>query len=271
MIAMREEDINALRSAVAALEHPSLAARLSNLAGKPIELMRQALPAQASEAIAGAAAKGLNAALRVALRTMHGQAGGDSPLLHRSLATMSGAVGGGFGVVALPLELPVSTIIMLRSIMQIARSHGEQIEDPETALSCLQVFALGARAGESDVPGNGYLAVRATLAQTLTQAARFIAERGIVAEGAPVIVRFISQVASRFGLVVTQKLAAQTLPFIGALGGAAVNYAFIAHFQEMAQAHFTVRRLERAYGKELVQTQYKCIRDELAGASKFAA
>jgi hypothetical protein len=165
----------------------------------------------------------------------------------------------------------VSTIIMLRSIMQIARSHGEQIEDPETALSCLQVFALGARAGESDVPGNGYLAVRATLAQTLTQAARFIAERGIVAEGAPVIVRFISQVASRFGLVVTQKLAAQTLPFIGALGGAAVNYAFIAHFQEMAQAHFTVRRLERAYGKELVQTQYKCIRDELAGASKFAA
>jgi hypothetical protein len=271
MIAMREEDISALRSAVAALEHPSLAARLSNLAGKPIELMRQALPAQASEAIAGAAAKGLNAALRVALRTMHGPAGGDSPLLHRSLATVTGAVGGGFGVVALPLELPVSTIIMLRSIMQIARSHGEQIEDPETALSCLQVFALGAHAGESDVLGNGYLAVRATLAQTLTQAARFIAERGIVAEGAPVIVRFISQVASRFGLVVTQKLAAQSLPFIGALGGAAVNYAFITHFQEMAQAHFTVRRLERAYGKELVQTQYERIRDGLTAASKFAA
>ena len=173
--------------------------------------------------------------------------------------------------VALPLELPLSTIIMLRSVMQIARSQGEEIENPETALSCLQVFALGARTGEGDVLGNGYFAVRATLAKTLTEAGRFIAERGIVAEGAPVIVRFISQIASRFGMVVTQKLAAQTLPLIGALGGAAVNYTFITHFQKIAQAHFTVRRLERICGKELVRTQYERIRDELVGEREFAA
>ena len=47
----------------------------------------------------------------------------------------------------------------------------------------------------------------------------------------------------------TQKVAAQTLPVVGALGGAAVNYAFIEHFQEVARGHFTVRRLERVYGK----------------------
>jgi hypothetical protein len=58
---------------------------------------------------------------------------------------------------------------------------------------------------------------------TLIKAARFIAERGGVAEGAPVLVRLIAQIASRFGVVVTQKLAAQAVPFIGALGGAAVN------------------------------------------------
>jgi EcsC protein family len=29
------------------------------------------------------------------------------------------------------------------------------------------------------------------------------------------------------------------VPIIGALGGAAVNYAFIDHFQEIARAHFT--------------------------------
>jgi hypothetical protein len=231
---MQEEDLKALRNAVEALEHPGLAARLSNLVGKPIELIRQALPAGASEAIAAATTKGLNAALTVAVRTMQTHSG--SPLLHKSLAAVSGAIGGGFGLIALPLELPVSTIIMLRSIMQIARSQGEQIENPETALSCLQVFALGARTGEGDVLGNGYFAVRATLAKALTEVGRFIAERGIVAEGAPVIVRFISQIASRFGVVVTQKLAAQTLPLVGALGGAAVNYAFITHFQEIAQA-----------------------------------
>jgi hypothetical protein len=262
---MQAEDRDALHWAVETLEHPGLAARLGNLLGKPIELFRQALPAGASEVIAGAATKGLNAAMTVALRTMRGQATSGSPLLHRSLAAVSGAVGGGLGLAALAVELPVSTVIMLRSIMAIARDHGEDIDNPETAFASLQVFALGARAGEGGDPlGNGYFTVRGALAKSLTEAARFIAERGIVAEGAPALVRFISQIASRFGLVVTQKVAAQTLPLIGALGGAAVNYAFTTHFQEIAQAHFTVRRLERRYGSQLVRTEYERMREDLA-------
>jgi hypothetical protein len=82
-------------------------------------------------------------------------------------------------------------------------------------------------------------------------------ERGVIEEGAPVLVRFIALVASRFGAVVTQKVAAQTLPVVGARGGAAVNYAFIEHFQEVARGHFTVRRLERVYGKNVVRTEYE--------------
>lgn len=101
--------------------------------------------------------------------------------------------------------------------------------------------------------------MRGMLAKTVTEAARFIAERGVIKEGAPVLLRFVTQVASRFGVVVTQKVAAQALPVIGALGGAAVNYAFIEHFQDVARGHFTVRRLERTYGKELVRTQYERI------------
>jgi hypothetical protein len=95
------------------------------------------------------------------------------------------------------------------------------------------------------------------LAKTITEATRFIAERGLVEEGAPILVRLISQVASRFGAVVTQKVAAQAVPVVGALGGGAVNYVFIEHFQAMAQGHFTVRRLERRYGKDLVQAEYE--------------
>src|SRR5580692_4234495 len=67
----------------------------------------------------------------------------------------------------------------------------------------------------------------------------------------------LTQVTSRFGVVVTQKVAAQTVPVVGALGGAAVNYAFIEHFQEVARGHFTVRRLERVYGKDVVRTEYE--------------
>ena len=254
---MTESDLAALRSAVAALEHPGLAARLTNMVGKPIELIGYALPASASQAITAATTKALEMALEVALRSMHQAPRAGSQRLHKALAVASGAAGGAFGLATLPIELPLSTIIMLRSIAEIARSEGEDLSDPEAALSCVQVFALGGRPGSADASESGYFAVRGMLAKSVTQAARFVVERGAVEEGGPVLVRFITQVASRFGLVVTQKLAAQAIPLVGALGGASVNYAFIQHFQEVARGHFTVRRLERAYGKEAVRKAYE--------------
>jgi hypothetical protein len=122
---MTPEDVAALRRAVQSLEHPGLAARLANMVGKPIELIGNALPASARQAIATATSKALQAALKMALRTMPRTDHAGSGLLHKALATASGAAGGAFGLATLPVELPVSTIIMLRSIAEIARSHGE--------------------------------------------------------------------------------------------------------------------------------------------------
>src|SRR5712671_3481980 len=235
---MTDQDLEAIRTAVGLLENASLAARLTDILGKPIELIGAALPAGASKVIADATTKGLNAALKVALRTMENRPEAASSLLHKALATASGAIGGSLGLVTAPVELPISTIIMLRSIADIARSEGENLADPDAALACVQVFALGAGTASLDA-----------------------AESGIVQEGAPILVRFIAQVAARFGVVVTQKLAAQSLPIVGALGGAAVNYAFLDHFQGVARGHFAVRRLERAYGKEVVRAQYERVRD----------
>ena len=257
---MTEEDLGALRAAVATLEHQGLAARLGEIAGKPIELLGRALPEVASKGIAAATTKALNAALAVALRTMHNEPQAASRLLHTALASASGAVGGGFGIAALPIELPISTIIMLRSIGDVARSEGEDLADPETAIACLQVFALGGRDDEANAAESGYFAVRGILAKSVAEATRYIAERGVVTEGAPVLVRFIAQIASRFGVVVTQKVAVQAVPLIGALGGAAVNYAFIDYFQEVARAHFTIRRLERRYGVNAVRGAYERFR-----------
>jgi hypothetical protein len=254
---MTESDLAALQRAVAALEHPSLAARLTNIIGKPIELVGSALPASTAQVITAATSKALEIALQAALRTMQNAPIPLSPRFHKILATASGAAGGAFGLAMLPVELPVSTVIMLRSIAEIARSEGEDLSDPEAALSCMQVFALGGRPGSAEAAESGYFAVRGILAKSVSQAARFIVERGAVEESAPILVRFIAQIASRFGVVVTQKLAAQAVPLIGGLGGAAVNYAFIEHFQDVARAHFTVRRLERIYGRDVVQKQYE--------------
>jgi hypothetical protein len=54
---------------VKSLEHASLAARLTNLVGKPVELIGYAMPSFASKAIA-ATSRGLEVALKVALRTL---------------------------------------------------------------------------------------------------------------------------------------------------------------------------------------------------------
>jgi EcsC protein family len=149
------KDQEALRNAVKALERPSLADRLTNIVGKPVELIGYALPSFASKAIASATSKGLEAAIKVALRTLPPSPGTGSQFLHRALATASGAAGGTFGLAALPVELPVSTVIMLRSIAEIALSEGEDLSKPEAALSCVEVFALGGRSGTADASESG--------------------------------------------------------------------------------------------------------------------
>ena len=276
---LSEEDRAALRRAVRTLERPSLASRLAAVAGAPLDLIGRALPAPVTSVVARSADGAMRAALRVALATLPdkyvrtpetavevvsadrvnrlGRLLGTSDARHKAAAALSGAVGGAFGFSTLPVELPVSTTLMLRSIAEIAREEGEDVARPEGALACLQVFALGGREGaDTAVAESGYFAVRAALAKTMAEAARYAAHRSLLDSSAPALVRFTAQIAARFGLVVSQKVAAQAVPVVGALGGAVVNTAFMNHFQAMARAHFTVRRLERAYGKGTVRAAY---------------
>ena len=123
---------------------------------------------------------------------------------------------------------------------------------------------MAERHAGDDAADSAYFAVRSFLAKSTAEAARYIAERSVVEEGAPHLVRFLTQIAARFGVVVSHKFAAQAVPVIGAFGGAVVNYAFIDHFQTVARGHFTVRRLERVYGKEAVRAEYDRIRDTLS-------
>ncbi len=272
MEVMAEADRVLLRQAVKYLEHRSLATRLSVLLGRKMSLIGKLLPAHFAEIVDKAAERAIQMGLAAAVRSLNTEAAHDRRLWHKTAATLSGAAGGAFGLASLPVELPISTLLMLRSIAAIARAEGEDLTAPETAFACLQVFALG---GQDIEPGrsaeargfteSGYFAVRAVLAQSVSEAARFVVERGVAEESAPVILRLVSQIATCFGLVVSQKIAAQAVPIIGAAGGAAINYAFIDHFQILARGHFTVRRLERIYGPALVRAEYDALLRETAG------
>jgi len=179
--------------------------------------------------------------------------------LHKLAVATSGGIGGFFGLPALAIELPISTTIMLRSIADIARSEAETINTIDSKMACIEVFALGGPNMNDDASESGYFAVRAALAQSVTKAAEYIAEKGLAEESAPAFVRLIIQVAERFSIQVSEKAAAQAVPAIGAAGGAIVNTLFIDHFQDMARGHFIVRRLERKYGKEIVEETYRSV------------
>jgi hypothetical protein len=258
---MEAEHLQELREAKRVLENPSMAARLTGLLGKPIEAGMRMLPDKAQEKINKAVQLSLSKSLDFLIKSFSGRKGltkAKARSMEHKLAVMtSGATGGFFGLWGLSVELPVSTMIMLRTIMDIARSEGEDIALPESRLACLEVFALGGNAHADDAAETGYYAVRLALASSLAEAAKFIAQRGIAEEGAPVLVRLMAQISSRFGIVVSEKVAAQAVPIIGAVSGAAINTIFIDHFQKMAKGHFTVRRLEKIYGKENVQKAYE--------------
>jgi hypothetical protein len=250
------EDAAALARAVDQLEHKSFATRLSNALGHEIERVGRMVPPNISNIVDRAGESAMRMAFNTALRTLKPRGSTDQRTAHKAVATLSGTVGGAFGLAALPVELPFSTMVMLRSIAAIARSSGEDLSQPEAALACLQVFALGTGKENQLALQSSYFSVRSVLAKSVSEAARFMVKRGLADEGAPVIVRLISQIATRFGVVVSQKVAAQAVPVIGAAGGAAVNYAFINHFQSIAEGHFTVRRLERIYGPQIVRAEY---------------
>ncbi len=136
------------------------------------------------------------------------------------------------------------------------------------AQDCVAVFALGGPGRGDDASETGYYATRAMLNEVLKQTAAALTKsaaagagpQGVSAVSATKagvwLAKMIEAVASRFGVVVTHKFAAQLVPVIGAASGAAVNALFIRHYQDMARGHFTIRRLEQVYGSEAVHAAY---------------
>lgn len=256
---MSPADHAALIDAVRRLEQVGPALRLSRMVGRKLNFAKDFAPERVSRIIDNAAMAAMRAALRAAIGSLAGRPMRNRNRAHQFMAAASGAAGGALGLVSLPIELPLTTTVMLRSIADIARAEGENLDNPEAALACLEVFALDGRDISANVTESGYFAVRTLLARSVTEAARYIAGRSLVDETAPAMIRLLAQLATRFGFVVSQKMLAQATPALGALGGAAINFAFIDHFQSLAKGHFTVRRLERIYGAPFVREEYQRI------------
>jgi hypothetical protein len=267
MTPLSAQDMADLKAAHDLLETPSITSKIANAVGQPIEYGMERLPKNFKEKLSAMVQTALEKAADAALWSMDKNAKAERPsnFFHKAMAATSGAIGGVFGFAALAVELPVTTTLMLRSIADIARSEGFDLNDPQTQKACLEVFALGGPVDKDDSVDSAYYAARAFMAevthltgQELAKAATQAGLRGITpGQTASVLGKLIEYIASRFGIVITQKMAAQAVPIIGAATGATINTLFMDFYQDMAKGHFIVKRLEKAYGDAVVRQAYQ--------------
>jgi len=251
-------DQRCLEEAYNQLEYPSFAAHLANVIGAPIKRSLKLIPPRWYRYVSRSLHTTMGKLLDIAVNQLNQRQGrARNERFYRYLGMSTGAFGGLFGAPTLVLELPLITLIMITAIAEIARQEGEDLDQLETRLACLEVFALGGRSKADDATDTGYYGLRLALEATLVQASHRIAEQGLSRSGSPTLSGFMLILSERFGLAVSEKAAAQLLPLAGAIGGASINDLFIRHFQDMARSHFAVRRLERKYGRAFVEAEYK--------------
>lgn len=259
---MNDADRADLVRARTLLEAPSLTLKLSRLVGAPIEHTVARLPPRLRSGIQATVRAALLQAARAALFSLDNQPGKTASLTsHQWLSALCGAVGGAMGFATFAIELPISTTLMLRAVADVARSEGFDLAEPGVKEACLEVLAFGS----GDAREASYYAVRSFMAEAVQQTSKELltlaAKSGSSSVGATqaaqALAKLIEKIAARFGVVVSEKMAAQATPLLGAAAGASINALFTSTYQDLARGHFIVKRLERRYGEAAVARAYR--------------
>lgn len=212
---------------------------LVNRLGGSLEGQLAAVPQSVRTQIDRAVAAALERAHDLAAQGRHApDLGRQGPL---AAAMLSGAAGGAGGLASSLAELPVTVTVILHAIRREAVAAGYDPEDAAIRAECLRVFGAGSPLATDDGVNTAFLSARLTLTGTAVQ-------------------KVISAVAPRLGLAIGQKLAAQSIPVLGAITGAALNAAFLNWYREVAAVRFALLRLAERHGVE-----------EVAGAFRLAA
>jgi len=197
--------------------------RLLNLIGGQTETLLDRLPPPARARLGEATETALATAMEVAHRS-RGLVGDSPGWMSRAATTAMGAAGGFGGLPTALAELPMTTTVLLRAIQDVAVEYGFEPQEQGVRFDCVQVFAAAGPLENDDGADLAFLSTRIAVTGATVQA-------------------LIARVAPRLATVLGQKLAAQTIPVLGAAAGAATNYAYTSYYQQMAHVHFGLRRL----------------------------
>lgn len=192
--------------------------------GGQAENLLERLPDRVKDGLETATERALRAALDAASKSRGGPLPETKSWLNTAITTALGAAGGMGGLPTALAELPVTTTVLLRAIQGVADTHGFDPDADDVRADCIRVFAAAGPLADDDGADLGFLAARVTLT-------------------GPAVQKLLTAVSPRLAAALGQKLAAQTVPVLGAAAGAATNFAFTSYYQEIAHVHFGLRRL----------------------------
>lgn len=200
-----------------------LGVNLLNALGGQVENLLERLPA----ALRGQLSQGTSQALHLAMqaaRQSRRVVPGQSPKVNRLVSTAMGAMGGAAGLPGALVELPATTAFLLRTIQDAAAAEGFDPNAQSVMFDCLRVFASAGPLERDDGAETAFVSLRLSLSgQALNQV--------------------INTVAPRLATALGHKLAAQSVPILGAAAGATANYVYSGYYHEVALVHFGLRKL----------------------------
>jgi len=207
--------------------------RLVNRLGGTLEHQLSALPQGVRNQLEKLTAQALEASYGIASRAP--DIGTRAPMM---AAVAAGAAGGAGGLATAVAELPVTVTLFLNTIRSVAREAGLDPDEDWVRAECLQVFAAGSPLAQDDGINTSFLASRLALTGSTAQ-------------------NLIRTIAPRLAAVLGQKLAAQAVPVIGAVSGAALNAAFLSYYREIARVRFALVQLGKVHGAEAVEAEFR--------------
>lgn len=144
--------------------------------------------------------------------------------INGAMGAAMGAVGGLGGAPSALAELPVTTTLLLRVIQGVAAEHGFDPREESVQFDCLTVFGSAGPMADDDGSETAFFSARIGLSGAALS-------------------KILHTVAPRLAAAMGQKLAAQSVPILGAAAGAAINYTFTSYYREMAHVHFGLRKM----------------------------
>jgi hypothetical protein len=151
-------------------------------------------------------------------------------------------------------DITTSLTLLSRHTCQLANAYGFSSRVPGNLPHMIAAMAPQSEAGDE-----GYVALKTAVVTSISESGRFLARSGgmlfdrhVLEAEAPQMIRLITYVADRLGVVLTEKELGIIVPVAGAVLNSSLNVAFQQLGHQTTKDYFRRLILEDRYGEEIV-------------------